>query len=649
MKRNYYFTRKNLIVLSIVMLYAVFLLFTGMCIEGSHKVISQRNVVNKLATVLNFQPIEVSGAGYVGLILLAVYVMLLGAAILFIRRYAIQNKLKPYHWKPVVAYAVSFVVCTLICVGVTVLMVSPKNAENIGNVLLYLWNTLALGTILFVIIASLCVAVIMFFINLIFIDKPFKFFGKNELDVVEEDEDFDPIDVSSSFDNDDLGLNNGMGGGFGGFGGGAAGGASGASGAGGAGSGAGGAGSAVLEGGASINGSIGGGAGGHGGFGGGGGALSDIHSTEELGDREKVFPALSAMDIHYKYTVRPTRESVDLSLEELCVKFRNYLAKAEGLYFDMDTIRVFISAFSASQFMILEGLSGTGKSSLPRYFSKFVGGRLLFTPVQATWRDKSSILGFFNEFSKTYSETDFLLHLYHANYHPDQIHIFVLDEMNISRVEYYFADLLSVLEYPKEDWKLRLLQVPYGFVPPEQIADGNIRIMPGCYFVGTANKDDSTFSIADKVYDRAITIDFDYRNKPFTVEEEVSTISLSASKLRSLYDAAIANEENRLTDEDVEKLEKLTAFVYDQFDLTFGNRIMTQIENLVPTFIACGGVKEDIIDFLFARKVLVKLEGRFEEYVKGALNQLMQLIQTTYGVGVFKHSEKAIRNLIRKL
>ncbi|MBQ9785543.1 MAG: hypothetical protein IJW29_08575 [Clostridia bacterium] len=631
MKRNYYFTRKNLIALAIVILYALFILFTGLCIEGSSdSVFGTRNVIYKVATALNFDAVEVEPVGYVGLILMSVYVALLGAAILFIRRYAIENKIKTYHWKPVLAYAIAFVVCAVLTVGITVLMVSPKNEETIGNALLYLWNSLALGTLLFVFIGSLCIAVIMFFINLFFIDKPFKFFGKNELDVVEEDDDFEHIDVSSSFDSDDYFPQQG---GFGAFGGGAGGG----NGAGGAAAASTVAGAASAAGGNGVGSVM------------GGGALSDIHSTEELGDREKVFPALSAMDIHYKYTVRPTRESVDLSLEELCVKFRNYLAKEEGLYFDMDTIRIFISAFSASQFMILEGLSGTGKSSLPRYFSKFVGGRLLFTPVQATWRDKSSILGFFNEFSKTYSETDFLLHLYHANYHPDQIHIFVLDEMNISRVEYYFADLLSVLEYPKEDWKLRLLQVPYGFVPPEQIADGNIRIMPGCYFVGTANKDDSTFSIADKVYDRAITIDFDYRNKPFKVTEDVAPISLSASKLRSLYDEAIANEANRMTETDYEKLETLTAFVFDQFDITFGNRIMTQIDNLVPTFIACGGSKEDILDFLFARKVLVKLEGRFEEYVKGALQQLLQLIQTTYGPGVFKRSEKAIRNLIRKL
>ena len=623
MKRNYYFTRKNLIVLAIVLLYSVVVLFTGISIEGTHSIISSRNIINKVATALNFTPVDISGAGYVGLILVAVYISLFAAAVLFIRRYAIQNKIKTYHWKAWIAYGVSFIVCVLLSVGVSVLMVSPKTPENVGNLLLFLWNTVALSTILFCMVGGLCAAIIMFVVNFIFIDKPFKFFGKNDIDVVEEDEDYEKIDVASSFDSDELMSGMPGMGGFGGFGGVSVGGG------------------AVAGGGASA--SVGGGVGGV------GGSVSGIHSTEELGDREQVFPALSAMDIHYHYTVRHKRESVDISLEELCVKFRNYLAKEEGLYFDMDTIRVFISAFSASQFMILEGLSGTGKSSLPRYFAKFVGARLLFTPVQATWRDKSSILGFFNEFSKTYSETDFLLQLYHANYHPDQIHVFVLDEMNISRVEYYFADLLSVLEYPKEEWKLRLLQVPYGFVPPEQISDGTIRITPGCYFVGTANKDDSTFSIADKVYDRAITIDFDYRNKPFKVTDEVSPISLSASKLQSLYAEAVANEENRMTENDYEKLETLTAFVYDQFDITFGNRIMTQIDNLVPTFIACGGAKEDILDFLFARKVLVKLEGRFEEYVKGALNQLMQLLQSTYGPGVFKRSEKAIRNLIRKL
>jgi len=98
-----------------------------------------------------------------------------------------------------------------------------------------------------------------------------------------------------------------------------------------------------------------------------------------------------------------------------------------------------------------------------------------------------------------------------------------------------------------------------------------------------------------------------------------------------------------------DKLNEVTNFIYEQFDITFGNRILNQIEVLVPTFIACGGKKEDVLDFLLTRKVLVKIEGRFEEYVKGALKQLLGALEKAYGKGVFKRSEKAINQMIKRL
>ena len=599
MKKPFY-TRKNLIALAICMFYAIVVFYTGICIEAGHSLVSKRNVINQIALMFSFKQIDASLAAFVGLILIAIYIMLFAAGALYIRRYFIENSKSPYSAKAWISYAVLFVVCVALSIGITVLIVSPKTAENIGNTLLFLGQAFLLGTIIFVAMAALIGGIVMLVVNFILVDKPFRFFGEHEIEVVEETE--ASLDVSSSFDAEPEMDANGNGGGFGG------------------------------------------------GFGGGGnGELSSVKSAETLDDREKVFPSLSAMDVKYSgYSIDKIKTD-NLSLEELCHKFRNYLAKAEGLYFDINTIRIFISGFAASHFMILEGLSGTGKSSLPRYFCKFANGNVLFLPVQATWRDKSNILGFFNDFSKTYTETDFLTGLYNANYDKDRIHMFVLDEMNISRVEYYFADLLSVLEYPIPDWRLRLMHLPHDFVPPAKIEDGFVQITPNCYFVGTANKDDSTFSISDKVYDRAITIDFDNRNKQFEVEEEVSKITLSASKLQELYDEALAVEENKLTDEDYKKFDSLTGFVYDQFDLTFGNRIKTQIDNLVPVYLACGGKKEEILDFMFERKVLSKLEGRFEEYVKGALKQLLALINRTYGPNVFVRSEKTINSLIRKL
>ena len=99
----------------------------------------------------------------------------------------------------------------------------------------------------------------------------------------------------------------------------------------------------------------------------------------------------------------------------------------------------------------------------------------------------------------------------------------------------------------------------------------------------------------------------------------------------------------------IKKLKTIRVYIYDQFDITFGNRILNQISELVPVFVSCGGTKEEALDFLLSRKVISKIEGRFEEYVKNALRELLNLIHKTYGKDVLKRSEKTIQNLMRRL
>ena len=599
MKKPYY-TRKDLIVISLAVFYAFVLIFVGMCLEGTYSFVSSKNPIAAMGKGLSFKTIECGLSGFICLVLVALYVAVFTAVFMYERRYAIVTNKKTYGIKMIITYIVSFLACGVISLGVGILIQKPLTWDNISLVLLYVGQSLILTTIIYVVLFALFGGVIMFVVNFLLIDKPFKAFEDNtEIKVLEED---DPeVDITSSFD-------------------------------------------ANIDGATATGGVAAAGA-----PGAAGASESIVRSAEELDDREKVFPALSTVDVDYDGYVVDHIESEQFSLEEICVKFRNYLAKEEKLYFDIDTIRYFISALGTSHFMILEGLSGTGKSSLPRYFAKFINAEVLFIPVQATWRDKTNLIGFFNEFSKTYTESEFLIKLYKANYNPDVPHFFVLDEMNISRVEYYFADFLSVLEYPEEDWKLKIMQLPYNFIPPAKLEEGIIQIPNNSYFVGTANKDDSTFTITDKVYDRAISIDFDNRNDAFAVNEEVSTITISNSHLQSLYNAAKAEDANRMNDADYAKFTKITDYIYDQFDLTFGNRILTQIDNLVPIFVACGGTKEDALDFLLSRKVIYKLEGRFEEYVKGALKELLALIEKTYGASVLKRSEKTIKSLMRRL
>lgn len=595
-----YFTRKNLIVLSLAFFYSFLLLFVGLCLDGSHLLIGKKNPIALVAEKINFEPIRCGVTGYVSLILVAIYISVFVALFLYEKRYAVLNNKKPYSLKMILSYLASLVVCFILSFGVGMLICGKNGIKTMYQ---FTGQSLLITTSIYILAFAFAGGILMFIVNFTQVDKPFRAFEDKNYPVLDDD-DLVKNDVSSNFD-------------------------------------------AVPS--SKVSGTV------SGEVGIGQPAATDnnnssvIRQTEELDDREKVFPALSMMDEEYEGYAVENVVSDNLTLNEIATRFRNYLAKEEKLYFDIDTIRFFVSGFAASHFMILEGLSGTGKSSLPRYFAKFINANLLFVPVQATWRDKTNLIGYFNDFSKAYSETEFLTSLYHANYNPDMIHMFVLDEMNISRVEYYFADFLSVLEYPEEEWKIKIMQLPYNFIPPAKLDDGVIQIPNNVYFVGTANKDDSTFTITDKVYDRAITIDFDNRNDAFNVNGDASTINLSRSALAKLYQEAKNNKSYQMTDNDYQKFQTISDYIYDQFDITFGNRILNQISELVPVFVSCGGTKEEALDFLLSRKVISKIEGRFEEYVKNALRELLNLIHKTYGKDVLKRSEKTIQNLMRRL
>ncbi len=595
-----YFTRKNLITLSLAFLYSFIVLFVGVCIEGSHGFVKAKNPINGLGQLLNFRTIECGLTGYLVLLLVAIYIIVFVALFLYERRYALINNIHPYCRKMIISYVLSLLACLVLSLGVGILIQGISDAKNIQLVLQFLGQCLLLGLIIYIGVVAFCGGILLFVVNFILIDKPFRSADLNEVPDFKDEED---NDVTNNFDENPEDVTGNLTG------------AVGLSGTGGAGI----------------------------------GSESTVRKAEQLDVSEKVFPGLVSIDVKYEGFEIEKVESDDISLDELCVRFRNYLAKVEKLYYELDTIRFFISGLATSHFMILEGLSGTGKSSLPRYFAKFVKANVLFVPVQATWRDKTNLLGYFNDFSKTYSETEFLQALYEASYNKDQINIFVLDEMNISRIEYYFADFLSVLEFPKEDWKLKLMQLPYEFIPPVKLEGGFVQIPENSYFIGTANKDDSTFTITDKVYDRAITIDFDDKNVPFTVTEDVQPISLSHSKLSSLFNTALSNQSYHMNESDFAKFNEITDYINEEFSITFGNRILNQITNLVPVFVACGGTKEDALDFLLSRKVISKIEGRFEDYVKDALKGLLELINKTYGTSVLKRSEKTIKMLMRRL
>ena len=372
-------------------------------------------------------------------------------------------------------------------------------------------------------------------------------------------------------------------------------------------------------------------------------------ATQQTENNGEIFPGLKAIDKQYKKVDAPAKTEQNYTLPQIAEGLQAFLSERCELYYDLKMLRSFIAGMATSRLIILEGLSGTGKSSLPRYFSEYVGSKTFFAPVQSTWRDRTDLLGFYNDFSYVFKETNFLKRLYESSYMPNKFNIMVLDEMNLSRVEYYFADFLSVMEYPAEDWKVTIMPAIKPESAPAKLDNGAVVVPVNTWFIGTANKDDSTFTITDKVYDRAVVLEFNDKNIKIPTEASPEPIALSPTQLTDLFQTAKATEKYRLTDADIAKFDELAEFVYDLFEIRFGNRIMNQIINFVPVFVALGGTKEEALDIMFCRKVLHKLDGRFEDYVREGLARLQTKVEELYGAGVLSDTEKMIRRLIKKL
>ena len=342
---------------------------------------------------------------------------------------------------------------------------------------------------------------------------------------------------------------------------------------------------------------------------------------------ESRFFRLTSVDNYYKTEYVPPVYNNQINLEDFCKQFRLFAASQLKLYYDLDMMRYFIASLGTSRIVILQGISGTGKTSLPYAFGKFVQKDTTVVSVQPSWRERTELYGYFNEFTKRYSETEFLRAIYEGNYYRDP-HLVILDEMNIARVEYYFAEMLSILEMPRqEEWKVDVVTSVWDN-DPCLINGGNVQITNNIWFVGTINNDDSTFAVADKVYDRAIPIDLDSRADAFECEP-TPPIYVSTDHLNALFDQA--KRDYPISQEALDKLEQVNAYLIKNFRLAFGNRIMKQIRDYVPCFIGCGGTELQAIDFIVAKKVLRKFESLSLGFMKDELTKFSTYLDKTFG------------------
>jgi hypothetical protein len=205
--------------------------------------------------------------------------------------------------------------------------------------------------------------------------------------------------------------------------------------------------------------------------------------------------------------------------------------------------------------------------------------------------------------------------------------------MNLARVEYYFAEMLSILEMPNRDeWVIEIVSSAWEN-DPKHLINGKIRIPPNTWYIGTINNDDSTFQVTDKVYDRAMPIDINEKGKVFEFED-TPPMDINFTYLDKLFDKA--REEHEVSKESWRKINLMDDYVIQHFRVAFGNRIVMHLGKFVPAYVACGGDEIAGIDYFIAKKILRKFEQLNIAYIKDEIDDFVVFLDKTFGKGKMK-------------
>lgn len=378
--------------------------------------------------------------------------------------------------------------------------------------------------------------------------------------------------------------------------------------------------------------------------------VADLHETiNQLKDEEKTkqsaFEQTRHMDEDGELANRKLRYIRPISLNELVEYLQSSMANANDpkpFYYDQKTIRTFMAGLNMSLLTILQGISGTGKTSLPREIAKaLVAGADGYTgkddngnrkepyricAIQSGWRDNMDLMGFYNNFEKKYKETDFFKALYLASQpkYKNTLFFIILDEMNLSHPEHYFADFLSMMEQSIGDRYVKINAdeelLPKLFRGRQMLLPPNVR------FIGTANHDETTLDFAPKTYDRSnvMVMETNDRNKVLKeVQESKASRTTSRNRLSVDYpwllekfaDAEDEFSEQYKTFDHFIRNSKLNEWLNSR-GIGVGNRFDEQAKKFICAYMALGDGSTQCLaeaaDHMITSRLFRTLRNRYD-------------------------------------
>lgn len=357
--------------------------------------------------------------------------------------------------------------------------------------------------------------------------------------------------------------------------------------------------------------------------------LSIQKYAKEIDEKRKLWGLEPFLDTEVVVEQKFDKFESEKGLIKLVDKYINSL----GYEFSYDQIVNYYTCLKTGAIVILAGLSGTGKSSLVREFANAIGAEFVLVPVKATWSDDTDLLGFYHPERKTYISTVLLDTIVNANANPDKMYFVCLDEMNLSRVEYYLSDLLSVLEqgeyrkltpYSKSEWRVRKAQLRslknefdnnriseeeyYQYEKNVSLFRYEIPVPQNIFFSGTVNIDETTHPFSDKVLDRAQIIqytDVEFRDQIVTKQKVLPT-QLSFTKF-----CEFSRKTNKMPI-DHNWFNQLNR-ILRHGGFHFGYRVKNQIEDYISYAMRSDLFSSKdpnyLLDLQISQKILPKIKG----------------------------------------
>lgn len=367
-----------------------------------------------------------------------------------------------------------------------------------------------------------------------------------------------------------------------------------------------------------------------------------LHGEVQIENIREQLVGLDVSTIHkgsgnpIKYTNLETllqlKENPTLPTVDLITHIQTYI-KSKGFNYSDANIKNLYLSLRSKPFVIISGISGTGKTKIVQLFAESIGateqnGQFMLIPVRPDWSDGSELLGY-TDIANNFKEGPLTKLLIHAKDHPERPHFLLLDEMNLARVEYYFSDILSVME------SRALTADGYTSSKLGETATGDSLWFPGnLYIIGTVNMDETTHPFSKKVLDRANTLQFndiDLLNFDFLKEssnEEIEPVQLDNASLEAGYIqiSHIYPQHEQLIEEVSKQLEEINA-ILKSIHAQVGYRVRDEIcfylahnedaEMLLR--------KNEALDFCYMQKILPRIAGSGER-VEKVLTNLAQLL-----------------------